>query len=74
MGGALSFAATALSPLRLPFVLSRYCPVFDSAADQPWLPVLVVAIAALAGAVMGAGLSGGGAAGEAIWSRLAEES
>ena len=69
LGGALSFAATALSPLRLPFVLR---PEFFGGVAQPWLSVLAVVAAALAGATMGAGLTSGGAAGEAVWSRLLE--
>jgi len=74
LGGALSFAVTALLPLRLPLVLRPESPVFGLVADQPWLPMLVVAVAALTGAAMGAGLASGGAAGEAIWDQLAEES
>ena len=72
LGGALSFAATALLPLRLPFVLRPDSAVFDSVVDQPWLPVAVVVLAALAGAAMGAGLASGGTAGEALWDRLSE--
>jgi len=74
LGGALSFAITALLPLRLPFVLRPESPVFSMFADQTWLPMLAVGVATLTGAAMGAGLAGGGAAGEAIWSRLSEKS
>jgi hypothetical protein len=74
LGGALGFAATVLSPLRLPFVLRPEVleEAFGSVMAQPWLAVVAVAAAALAGAAMGAGLASGGAAGESIWSRLSE--
>jgi hypothetical protein len=74
LGGALGFAATVLSPLRLPFVLRPEVleEAFGSVMAQPGLAVLAVAAAALAGAAMGAGLASGGAAGESIWSRLSE--
>ena len=74
LGGALGFATTALSPLRLPFVLRPDSAIFHRFADQPWLPVAVVVLAALAGAAMGAGLAGGGAAGLVLWNRLSEAS
>jgi hypothetical protein len=72
LGGALSFAITALLPLWLPFVLRPESPVFSMLADQPWLPMLAVGVAALTGTAMGAGLASGGAAGEAIWNQLSE--
>jgi hypothetical protein len=74
VGGALSFATTALLPLRLPFVVRPDAAVFHRMADQPWLPVAVVALAALTGAAMGAGMASGGAAGQALSDRLSEES
>jgi hypothetical protein len=59
IGGALGFGATALSPLRVPYLLR---PGFIGAAmatDASWVSAWVVALAALQGAATGAGLAAG---------------
>ncbi len=66
LGGALLFAATSLSQLRIPFVLREEAAVFFTLGDQPVRLAIVVVLAALMGAFMGAGLAAGGSGGEAL--------
>jgi hypothetical protein len=72
IGGALSFAATALTALRLPFVAKPV--LLEAFVHGARVSAAVVIAAALAGALTGAGLAAGGAAGEALWRRLSEGS
>jgi hypothetical protein len=72
LGGMLGFGVTALSPLRLPFVLQRKFVPLLGVTEEPWVSVVVVLLAALAGAATGAGLATGGTVGAALWGRLSE--
>jgi hypothetical protein len=66
LGGTLFFAATSLTPLRIPFVLREEAAVFFTLGDQPLRLALVVIVAALMGAFTGAGLAAGAAGGEVL--------
>jgi hypothetical protein len=70
-GGALAFAATVLTPMRLPFLLDpRYVTLPVPAS---WTLLAQIVLAALAGAALGAGLASGGVLGEAVWVRVREQ-
>ena len=70
VSGALGFAVAWYVAVPLPFALARDASSFLLIADQQLLAWFAIGLAAITGAVLGAGMAGGGAAGRAFWERF----